>query len=158
MIMTRQMHSAQQQGYTLHVDSSVHNPNLGMARVAVYTNNILRVKRREDLEDDTVAAVWLECGLPNQRGIIVCSGYRQWRLLGQQDNSSTSVTGQLARWLVFLEKWEAALQEDKEVIVMLDANIDFLTWRMDDSSLPNHHSSVRLKSLVDALFDRILPL
>jgi hypothetical protein len=113
---------------------------------------------REDLEDDTIAAVWLECGLPNQHGIIVCAGYRQWRLLGQQDNSSASVTEQLARWLVFLEKWEAALKEGKEVIVMLDANIDFLTWRRDDSSLPQNHSSVRLKSLVDALFDQILPL
>ena len=61
-------------------------------------------------------------------------------------------------WLVFLEKWEAALQEDKEVIVTLDANIDFLTWRMDASSLPSHHSSVRLKPLIDALFDRIFPL
>ena len=45
-----------------------------MARVAVYTHNTLRVKRREDLEDDTIAAVWLECGLPNQKGILVCVG------------------------------------------------------------------------------------
>ena len=81
----------QLQGYTLHLDSSVENPNLGMARVAVYTHNILRVKRREDLEDDTVAAVWLECGLPNQRSFLVCVGYRQWRLLGQSDNTSASV-------------------------------------------------------------------
>ena len=134
------------------------NPDLGMARVAVYTHNVLRVKRRHDLEDDTIAAVWLECGLPNQRGILVCVGYRQWRLLGQPDNTSATVTEQLSRWLVFLEKWETALQEDKEVIVTLDANIDFLTWRMDESSLPNQHSSVRLKSLIDALFDRIFPL
>ena len=50
----------QQAGYSLHLDSCVSNPDLGMARVAVYTHNSLRVKRREDLEDDTVAAVWLE--------------------------------------------------------------------------------------------------
>ena len=42
------------------------------------------------------------------------------------------------------------------MIVALDANLDFLTWR--NEGLPPHHSSVRLKSLVDALFEKILPL
>ena len=74
--------------YSLHLDSCMDNPQLGLARVAVYTHNSLRVKRRPDLEDDTVAAVWLECGLPNQHSILVCVGYRQWRLPGQQDNTS----------------------------------------------------------------------
>ena len=127
-----------------------------MARVAVYTQSSLRVKRRHDLEDINTAAVWLECGLPNQRGILVCIGYRQWRLLGQKDNSSASTQEQLVRWLVFLEKWEKAAQENKEVIVALDANLDFLTWRSE--GLPANHSSVKLKSLADALFERILPL
>ena len=39
----------------------------------------------------------------------------------------------------------------------LDANIDHLTWRQTEN-LPSHHSSIRLKSLIEALFDRILPL
>ena len=86
-------------GYSLHLDSCISNPQLGMARVAVYTHDSLRVKRRPDLEDDTVAAVWLECGLPRQQGILVCVGYRQWQLLGQEDNSSGSVSEQLLRWL-----------------------------------------------------------
>ena len=132
------------------------NISNGMARVAVYTHNSLRVKRRTDLEDSTVTAIWLECGLPNQRSILVCQGYRQWRLLGQQDSTSASTAEQLARWLIFLEKWESALQENKEVIVALDANLDFLTWQ--EENLPSHHSSVRLKSLIDALFEKILPL
>ena len=150
--------AVQIQGYNLHIDSGVENPDVGgMARVAVYTHNLLRVKRRPDLEDRKIAAVWLECGLPRQKGMLVCIGYRQWRLLGQQDSSSSSVSEQLARWLIFLDKWETALGEEKEVIVMMDANLDFLTWR-DNEDLPNHHSSNRLKCLVDALFDRILPL
>ena len=145
-------------GYNLHLDSGLDNDQVGgIARVAVYTHNLLRVKRRHDLEDDMVAAVWLECGLPRQKGILVCVGYRQWRLLGQQDNSSSSVPQQLTRWTKFLDNWETALTENKEVIVMLDANLDFLTWRSTDG-LPGHHSSVRLKSLIEALFDRIMPL
>ena len=46
--------------------------------------------------------------------------------------------------------------ENKEVIVTLDANLDLLTWRKEN--LPAHHSSVRLKPLINALFDIILPL
>ena len=144
-------------GYTLHIDSSINNPELGLARVVVYTNNILRVKRRDDLENSTVAAIWLECGLPNQKSFLVCMGYRQWRLVGQLDNRSASVSAQLARWMSFLDSWEKALLEDKEVIVALDANIDHLTWRMQDS-LPPSSSSVRLRPLIEALFTRIIPL
>jgi hypothetical protein len=39
---------------------------------------------------------------------------------------------------------------------MLDANLDFLTWRSTED-LPAHHSSIRLKSLINELFDRIIP-
>ena len=42
------------------------------------------------------------------------------------------------------------------MVVALDANLDFLTWRSD--SLPPQHSSVKLKALIAALFERILPL
>ena len=74
------------------------------ARVAVYTHSILRVKRRHDLKDGKIAAIWLECGLPQQQvTLIYCVEYRQWQLLGQVDTSSSSVT----------DKWEAALLEGK---------------------------------------------
>ena len=142
-------------GYNLHLDSGLGLQ--GMARVAVYTHNTLKVKRRNDLEDPDTAAIWMECGLPGQRGILICVGYRQWRLLGQGDNISATVAEQLARWNKFINRWESALSEGKEIIVMLDANLDFLTWRNTDHLEP-HHSSIRLKSLVDTLFDRIIPL
>ena len=142
-------------GYTLHLDSGLEMQ--GMARVAVYTHCSLRVKRRNDLEDPETAYIWLECGMPGQRGFLVCVGYRQWRLLGQGDNISASVPEQLSRWEKFIDRWETALNESKEVIVMLDANLDFLTWR-NIENLPAHHSSIRLKSLINRLFDRIIPL
>ena len=149
--------SVQVPGYTLHIPSIVQRPGQAMARIVVYTHHLLRVKRRWDLENENVAAIWLECGLPHQRGFLVCMGYRQWRLLGQTDSTSSTVAAQLIRWEMFLDNWEKALKEEKEVIVALDANIDHLTWKIQDS-LPSHSSSVRLKSLIDALFTRIIPL
>ena len=82
--------------------------------------------------------------------------YRQWRLVKQADHKSASVGAQLERWRMLLGKWESALRENKEVITMMDANIDFLTWRHND--LPTYHSSFKLKPLIDTLFEKILPL
>ena len=88
----------------------------------------LVVKRRPDLEDDRISAIWLEVGLPNKKKILVCQGYREWKYLGQVDQSSGTVAAQLERWSIFLKLWEKGLLEGKEVIVMMDANIDFLKW------------------------------
>ena len=146
----------QQPGYMMHIDSCIKNPSLGLARVVVYTHNSLIVRRRHDLEDDITASIWLECGLGNQRKVLLCVAYRQWRLVKQADHKSASVGAQFEKWKMFLGKWESTLKENKEVITMMDANIDFLTWRHND--LPTYHSSFKLKPLIDTLFEKVLPL
>ena len=88
--------------------------------------------------------------------MLFCIGYRQWQLLGQVNKASSTVPAQLTRWKIFIDKWEASLLKNKELLVMMDANIDFLTWR-NAENLPPHHSSVRSKSLINELFDRIIP-
>ena len=113
------------------------------------------MKRRTDLEDIRISAIWLEVGLPNKKKILVCQGYREWKYLGQADSSSGTVPAQLERWSVFLNHWEQALLEGREVIVIMDANIDFMKWRKDN--LPASDSAVRLKSLIELLFSKIIP-
>ena len=51
--------------------------------------------------------------------------------------------------------WEKALLEGKEVIVMMDANIDFFKWTRDD--LPPTDNTSKLKSLISHLFNTIFP-
>ena len=145
----------QHQDYQLHVASSINNPELGIARVVVYTHTSLVVKRREDLEDETTSAVWLEVGMPRKRKILVATMYREWQHLHQADHSSRSVPAQLERWCNFLTKWETALSEGKEVLVMGDINLDFLKWTRGNLSPTD--SAIRLKPLTDALFSRIFP-
>ena len=141
--------------YHLHLSPALSNPELAIARIVVYTHKSLIVKRRADLEDNRISAIWLEVGLPQKKKILVCQGYREWRYLGQENNSSSTLGAQLERWSVFLTRWEQALLEGKEVVVMMDANLDFLKWTND--SLPAGDSTVRLKPLVDLLFQKILP-
>ena len=52
--------------YTLHLPLSIKNPEINLARVAVYMHKKLVVRRREDLEDSETQAIFLECGLSNQ--------------------------------------------------------------------------------------------
>ena len=81
---------------------SISNPELGIARTVVYTHSSLVVKRRADLEDDSLSSVWLEVGMPRQRKILVATFYREWQQMNQVDNSSRSVPAQLERWCNFL--------------------------------------------------------
>ena len=53
--------------YNLHLATSINNPDMRIARVAVYTHRKLTVKRREDLEDKETQAIFLEGGLPHQK-------------------------------------------------------------------------------------------
>ena len=50
--------------YTLHTAPTMQNPQLGISRMVVYTHSSLVVKRRHDLEHDSLSAVWLELGMP----------------------------------------------------------------------------------------------
>lgn len=136
----------QHQDYTLHTCSTINNPDLNMSRIVVYTHQSLMVKRRSDLEDEDISSIWLEVGLPRQRKILVCQAYREWQHLGQ----AGTLAAQIQRWDIFLSRWETALQEGKEVIVMMDANLDFLKWTRDD--LPATDSTSRLRPLIDQLF------
>ena len=148
---------AQHVDYQLHTCTTMSNPDLGISRVVVYTHKSLIVKRRTDLDDNSISAIWLEVGLPRHKKIIICQAYREWGYLGQGNgNTSGTIQAQLARWAVFLDKWEMALHEGKEVIVMMDANLDFLKW--SESNLPATDQTARLKPLIEQLFSRIFTL
>ena len=67
----------QQPDYDLHLCPTSNNPALSISRVVVYTHKSLVVKRRTDLEDERISAIWLEVGLPNKKKILVCQGYRE---------------------------------------------------------------------------------
>ena len=55
--------------YTLHTAPTINNQELNISRVVVYTHSNVIVKRRHDLEDDRLATIWLELGLPGKKKI-----------------------------------------------------------------------------------------
>ena len=95
-------------------------------------------------------------GCPEKKKILMCNAYREWEHLHQEDHSSGTISAQHGRWKQFLAQWGNALSEGKEVIVAMDANIDFLKWTNDN--LPPNDSTARLKPLINDLFSEIFPL
>ena len=93
--------------YQLHTALSLHNENIGVSRVAVYTHKSLVVKRRNDLENDTIASIWLEIGLPRTKKILICNAYREWKHLYQDNNRAGTIQAQLERWGQLLDQWES---------------------------------------------------
>jgi hypothetical protein len=101
---------------------------------------------------DKFSSIWLELGHKNQKKILVCNLYREWRYMKQNNDEPKSVPAQLERWVIFLDQWEQALVEGKEVVVVGDVNLDFLLWGKDVSSNSHAH---RLHDLSELLFSRI---
>ena len=143
------------EGYDLITCNTLNNEKISMSRVVVYKHTSLVAKVREDLMSDCFSSIWLEVGFPGKSKILVCNLYREWQYMGQADNSSSSIPEQMARWVVFLQQWEKALESGKEVVVLGDFNLDFLTFQS-----PNFVASsqaYRLKPLVEEMFERVAP-
>ena len=75
--------------------------------------------------------------------------------MGQDDGTSGTVMAQMTRWSILLNMWEKALLEGKEVILIMDANLDFCKWTKND--LPSSDSKRRLRPLIELLFTKIFP-
>ena len=134
----------------------IENPDLGTSRVVVYTHKSLVVKPRPDLMCDSYSSVWMEVGLPHHKKFLVAQAYREWQLPNQRGNkSSLSVQEQLNRWTVFLDQWQKALDTGLEVHVLGDMNLNHCDWVNQNLTCTNQ--SYRLRSLIQALFSRILP-
>ena len=135
----------------------MENVALNVSRVAVYIHkDVFKKKLRTDLMTDEFSSIWLEIGLKGQRSILVGHVYRDWQYLFQADNSSLSVQAQLLRFSGFIDKWESAIESSEECHLVGDLNLNFLEYSKGNL-LPNSQS-YKLRSLINLLYERIMPL
>ena len=81
--------------------------------------------QRTDLEDQNTSTVWIEIKLPKNKPILLGSIYRQWSLPQILNiKNSNNIQNQTERWEKVLGKWENAIKEKKEVIILTDDNMD----------------------------------
>ena len=141
--------------YTLYLADTLNNPQLNISRVAIYVHKDVVVKVRNDLMTDSFSSIWLEVGLKRQKKCLVSNVYREWQHVNQANQESGTIAAQLSRWESFLHQWETAIETESEIHVLGDVNLNFLDFN-NQALRPNTHSA-RLRPLVDALLDRIVP-
>ena len=141
--------------YNLHTCPNLSNPDLGYSRIVVYTHKSIVCKHRPDLMSGESSSIWMQVGLPRHKQFLVFQTYREWQLLNQADSSSKNIPAQLGRWVTFLDQWERALSSGLEVVVCGDMNINHLDWGL--ASNRQSGQTKKMKSLIEQLFQRILP-
>ena len=145
------------QDYKIFFSQTLENPRLNVSRCAVYVHkDVVKPKLRLDLMSSEFSSVWLEINLPKQKRILVGNAYRDWQYLGQNDNSSLNIEAQLERFTKFVDKWETALASNMECHLLGDLNLNFLEY--SKPSIPTNSQSYKLRSLIQLLSERILPL
>ena len=155
-LRNHELNDVQIENYKLFFSETLNNENIKASRIAVYVQNNIACKIRTDLMNDTFSSIWLEVNLPRQKKFLVCHAYREWQYLNQQNKDSKSIPAQSSRWLEFLDQWERALKTDLECLVAGDMNLDHTSWTKPN--LDQNSSTYKLKTLIENLFDKILPL
>ena len=141
--------------YRLHTCPTLENPDIAYSRIVVYTHKSLVCKLRPDLMDEKCSSIWMQVGLPGQKQILICQVYREWQILGQDNDTSKSLAAQFDRWKLFINQWERALNTGQEVLVLGDININHLDWALPAGRQSSQ--TYKLKLLIEELFNRILP-
>ena len=89
--------------------------------------------------------------------------YRQWQCVSVSAPEqrakgiagTETVAAQGERWARLLDNWKNVLNEGKEVVAMLDSNLDHTTWTEEPDSLPRHSTTVTHKDLIEKLFTEV---
>ena len=85
-------------------------------------------KRRGDLESNDTSTIWVEIKLPQNKSFLIMGGYRQWRTPKKMGiKNSVSTENQIKRYRSILENWTKASLEGKDIIIMMDDNVDTLS-------------------------------
>ena len=117
---------------------------IGISRNAILIKKQIAYKRREDLEDDETCTIWIEILIKRFKKVLLMGGYRQWTLPNSIDPQNKVNKGpkQVCRLQKKIAKWQLALEENKDVIVLIDDNID-----SDINS--SHNKQYKIKNLYD---------
>ena len=86
------------ENYKVVFAKTLDNLSINVSRVSLFAHNDVQVKVRSDLMSDKFSSIWVELGHRNQKKILVCNLYREWKYLNQIDGTSKSIQAQLVRW------------------------------------------------------------
>ena len=97
-------------------------------------NNNISYKRRYDLENEFISSIWVQVNITKNINLLVCSFYRQWQLPSNiRDTYNGDLCNQINRYKLFNEQISKANKLNKNIIILMDDNINTL----EDNSSSN---------------------
>ena len=75
--------------------------------------------------DTDFSSIWLELTMKQgkqQTEILICQFYREFKQMGIEETGEREC--QWMRWALFMDQWEKAMEENKEIHCLGDANFD----------------------------------
>ena len=152
-------------GYSLEHDNLFNL--FGVSRVGMYISDTIGYRRRNDLEDDQTASLWITTRIKGSKPININGFYRQWQLPRHKSNElnpknlnnklaikSDTVNSQNIRLNKVLKNWCKAKEEGHETITLSDMNVDSLQWGIHPTNQTYHHR--KLLPLVVSIRDQAL--
>ena len=145
------------------IDGYVWETKPSSPRISVMVNASLDFRRRRDLEDDEVAAIWIELCPKSKTPVLICQAYREWQLKGVPGSGHEGK--QQERWVKFIGKMSQVAATNQEFHCLGDLNLDRNKWRQvvedkDGEDDLVQHSRARLppgqQLMVDLLHSNIL--
>ena len=104
-------------------------------------SRVSSVKIRRDLMDPNFSSIWIEYKAKNKKQTLISGFYREW-----SHNGSNSEESQLLGLDIFTLQIESATKQNKNVILMGDANLCSLKWET-----PKYKHKNIAKKLLDTL-------
>ena len=115
-----------------------------MKRILCFVKEDVEVKERTDLMSPHISSVWLEHKPSNGKKILVCLTYREFNpCTGDEEIDKTNVNEQLARFELFSQQVENAVQDCESIYIMGDMNVDINKWNDKDYYLKKSQKNIR---------------
>ena len=125
-------------GYNFEFDNLAKTDQ--RARTGFLIHQGLQYKRRKYLEEKGILTVWLQISQQGKnKSFLVQSVYRQLQRLGRP-GSHTPVK-QYQRWERIIDKWQQAIQENRELITVGDLNLNQLAWDLHPTQMTSREQS-----------------
>ena len=125
--------------------------SIGVSRNVLLIRKQIGYKRRLDLEHPNLCTIWIEISMKDKSKCLFMGGYRQWTLPKSLDNENQIKKNikQLERYKIIIENWQKACDEKKDVIVLIDDNLD-------SNINASHNKLYKVQNLQDLLNTHLL--
>ena len=134
-----------------NIEHNLMSRDIDTSRNILIINKNISYKRRYDLEENITCTIWIQISIPKKKKqVLLMGGYRQWQLPKLLDNTNTKTSKkQLDRFKIIIQKWQKALAETKDTIVLMDDNID---THIDNT----HNKRYNIKELKELLTQHVI--